>query len=1019
MWISLNRVDNSPVYIGVYYGKQESTSLEAIQEEYDNLTEEILEMKARGELIVCMDGNAKIGLMGEEMSRNGRLMMEMLSECEVEIMNNKETCSGVITRQNRKNEDEKSAIDFVIATYRASLWVKSLIIDEAGVYRLKSKNESDHNTIIINMEIDKINSSEEMKRTDWNYKASEEKWEEFRREIEKSVPKAKEIMTKTHIDMTQRYTKWERLIYSAAIKTIGRTTYKNRGEPKSSNQIKTLRKERAEYKKEFEKEKDQRKKGEKLKGYIQKQKEIRELLEKEEKEKTKIMFDRMIKEANNGGFWKERRKLNRDETPLWMVTKDEHGRRILDPEENKENVAKYYENLYRNQHTPYHPYHLEVKETVSQLSKGEENDGENDAMPTKIEVEEIIKKKKGKKATTDWRNDLVKRGGKPMVNLIMPVIEAFWLEETPPKQWNMGHITNIWKGKGDRESMDNQRGITVSSSIGTIPEETINQRMIKTIKFTQGQAGGQKGASSTDHIFILKNIMSIAKKEGRHLMISFFDVRKAFDHADMNDMLFILHKNGFRGKIWRLTKALNENLTAKIKTKHGLTREIRRDKGGKQGGKLMVPMFSKTMDTASEDLLSDPNLGIQIKNDKIPALLFMDDVLTLAEGYEQQQKTLDAIAEFGTKHQVEWGQEKCKVLEYGTHRESSKEWSLGEKTIENCQSYKYLGEVITRDGKNDENLATRVSKVKSSVRAINTCCQKDIMKKIEINVLITLHESVTLPALLYNAETWPLNKTIKKDIDKIEIWAWKSMLGLPTTTPNAAVMVCSGAMYASIRVQVKQLLYLHKVLQKEDDHWTKLTLKVLIDYDIGWAKQIRENLETWDLETNLETIRQKSTNDWKREVTDAAEKKNREQLLEECYNRSRTENKAKTKTKNLIPLLEDENYCRNPQPFMNRNNKLIARAYLMGRYGMLQCAANFSMGYGGKNCRQCGVIDDEQHRINNCEVWKDVNLFTSNEKINFKLLYSEDEQESLPIVEKILEMWDLGNNKNCMKVVTA
>ena len=245
------------------------------------------------------------------------------------------------------------------------------------------------------------------------------------------------------------------------------------------------------------------------------------------------------------------------------------------------------------------------------------------------------------------------------------------------------------------------------------------------------------------------------------------------------------------------------------------------------------------------------------------------------------------------------------------------------------------------------------------------------------------------------------------------------MLGLPTTTPNAAVMVCSGAMYASIRVQVKQLLYLHKVLQKEDDHWTKLTLKVLIDYDIGWAKQIRENLETWDLETNLETIRQKSTNDWKREVTDAAEKKNREQLLEECYNRSRTENKAKTKTKNLIPLLEDENYCRKPQPFMNRNNKLIARAYLMGRYGMLQCAANFSMGYGGKNCRQCGVIDDEQHRINNCEVWKDVNLFTSNEKINFKLLYSEDERESLPIVEKILEMWDLGNNRNCMKVVTA
>ena len=70
--------------------------------------------------------------------------------------------------------------------------------------------------------------------------------------------------------------------------------------------------------------------------------------------------------------------------------------------------------------------------------------------------------------------------------------------------------------------MENQRGITVSSSIGTILEEIINRRLLKTIKFTQAQAGGQKGASATDHIFILRNIMDIAKKEGRrHTYLSY------------------------------------------------------------------------------------------------------------------------------------------------------------------------------------------------------------------------------------------------------------------------------------------------------------------------------------------------------------------------------------------------------------------------------------------------------------------------------------------------------------------
>ena len=374
-------------------------------------------------------------------------------------------------------------------------------------------------------------------------------------------------------------------------------------------------------------------------------------------------------------------------------------------------------NLYKDKQTPHHPYHTIVKEAVNRLSKKEEdqeNENDNDRVPTKKKIEEAIKNKKNRKSTTDWRNEILKRGGDPMVEMIVPVIEAFWHEEQAPKQWNLGHITNIWKGRGDREKLENQRGITVSSSIGTIPEEIINQRLVKTIKFTQAQAGGKKGASTTDHLFILKNIMAIAKKEGKHLIISFFDVKKAYDRADMNDMLYVIHKNGFEGKIWRLTKALNEGLTAKIKTKAGLTREIKREKGGKQGGKLMVPMFAKTMDTLVEDMGADGNLGIDLNGTKIDALLFMDDVLSFAEGYEQQKRTLKAVKEFGTKHQIEWGNDKCKVMEAGTHRVSKKEWELGEETIEKCETYKYLGEIISRDGKNEENLMARMKKVKCS-----------------------------------------------------------------------------------------------------------------------------------------------------------------------------------------------------------------------------------------------------------------------------------------------------------------
>ena len=429
----------------------------------------------------------------------------------------------------------------------------------------------------------------------------------------------------------------------------------------------------------------------------------------------------------------------------------------------------------------------------------------------------------------------------------------------------------------------------------------------------------------------------------------------------------------------------------------------------------MVPMFSKTMDTLADDMADDPDIGITVGERRIPALLFMDDVLSMAEGYLQQENTLKEISEFGAKHQIEWGVDKCKVLEVGTHQEQKKEWVLGSQTIQNCQSYRYLGEIITRDGKNEENLRTRFEKVKSTVRAINTCGKNEIMKRIEINALVMLHDSVTLPTLLYDAETWPLNQSIRREIDKMELWAWKSMLGLPKTTPTAPIIYCTGAMYASIRVEQKQLLYLQKVLLKPADHWTRVTLNTLDEYNIGWARQIRQIQESWAQEMEWDAIQRKSKNQWRREVAVEAERKNRERMLADCNAGSRGEERWKSKTKSILPYLENVQYERKTHPILLQNSKLVARAYVMGRFRMLQCAANFSAGYGSKNCSLCKVCDDEEHRINNCPLYANINLYSSPNKIDFNCIYSENEQEAMKIVELILKMWDLGNGRNCMK----
>ena len=121
---------------------------------------------------------------------------------------------------------------------------------------------------------------------------------------------------------------------------------------------------------------------------------------------------------------------------------------------------------------------------------------------------------------------MLKRGGRGFVEWLYPVIKNFWEKEVVPRIWNNGLITIIYKGKGDREVMNFQRGITVSSTISMVCEELINNRMIRLIPFTQAQGGGKKGTATRDHLFILRGAMAYALKHKKELYVTFYDVKK-------------------------------------------------------------------------------------------------------------------------------------------------------------------------------------------------------------------------------------------------------------------------------------------------------------------------------------------------------------------------------------------------------------------------------------------------------------------------------------------------------------
>ena len=265
-------------------------------------------------------------------------------------------------------------------------------------------------------------------------------------------------------------------------------------------------------------------------------------------------------------------------------------------------------------------------------------------------MKQIINRKKNNKSTPDIRNEMLKKPGDAMLEFVYPLIETVWKEEKIPKCWNKGKITSLWKGKGDKEDLANHRGITTSSSIGTIIDTLIDDRIEMVVPFSQAQGGGKKGASPCEHLFLLRAIIEISKAKKIPTFVTYFDVSKAYDNVCNNDLLKTMWDNGLRGKAWRILRELNSHLTAEINTRFGNTREITMEVGGKQGSRLTGRMFSKMMDEINNDLT---NKGFKVTEDLfINVLLWVDDVVSFAVGTNEQKQNLCQVSDFATKHKI-------------------------------------------------------------------------------------------------------------------------------------------------------------------------------------------------------------------------------------------------------------------------------------------------------------------------------------------------------------------------------
>ena len=266
-----------------------------------------------------------------------------------------------------------------------------------------------------------------------------------------------------------------------------------------------------------------------------------------------------------------------------------------------------------------------------------------------------------------------------------------------------------------------------------------------------------------------------------------------------------------------------------------------------------------------------------------------------------------------------------------------------------------------------------------------------------------------------NAKSWNLNKGERSILERIEIQTVKYLFDLPSHTPTPAILFTFGILYTGQRVDKKRLIYLHRLLKRYDQHWTKKMLLELDKLKIGWAKEIRENLQSYDLPDDFDTIKATTRRHWVKLVTEKIEIKNKKRLLDDCHKIIDGVKTQKTKTAHIIDELSNDTYRRAPQEYILKCSKQEAKTLIVARFGMLECGRNFK-GSAKEVCSTCNAVDNEDHRLNYCPRFKNVNKCDETSKFDFKCIYSNDIHVIQKAIHEIEKVWNVRSAHGTMRV---
>ncbi|VDP21208.1 unnamed protein product [Schistosoma margrebowiei] len=138
---------------------------------------------------------------------------------------------------------------------------------------------------------------------------------------------------------------------------------------------------------------------------------------------------------------------------------------------------------------------------------------------------------------------------------------------------------------------------------------------------------------------------------------------------------------------------------------------------------------------------------------------FADDLALLSHTHEQMQTKTASVAAVSASVGLSIHKEKTKVLIFKA--ENSNSITLDGETLEDVESFTYIGSIIDEQGGSDTDVKARIGKARVAFVQLKNIWSS---KQLSTNIKVRIFNSKVKAVLLYGAETWRTKTTTIKKV---------------------------------------------------------------------------------------------------------------------------------------------------------------------------------------------------------------------------------------------------------------